>query len=504
MSFVADLHVHSYLSRATSRDCTLEGLYRWAQLKGVRVVATGDCTHPAWSAELQSRLVPSRPGLYRLRDDLAATVDATVPPSCRAPVEFVLSGEISSIYKRDGRTRKVHSLLLLPDLESSTRLNARLDSIGNIRSDGRPILGLDPRDLLSMVLDAHPEALFIPAHIWTPWFSMLGSMSGFDSAEECFGDLVHQIFAVETGLSSDPPMNWRVSSLDRFALVSNSDLHSPANLARNANVFRGDVDFFAMRNALRSPAGDQYGGTLDLFPEEGKYHADGHRKCGVCLEPEESLRLAGLCPACGKPLVLGVLHRVAALADRPQGHRPATASEHEYIIPLPELLAELLDCGRASQKVSRTYDALLRGFGPELRILRELPTETLARAEPALLAEAIRRVRAQAVLRKPGYDGEYGVVRAFRPGEMGALQREATRTRVASLSSSPRTQAGASTVSFAKDKTEHGPPPTRQQVSQSVSKPIEAIALSEQDLAAGQLPLFGTAAAPAPSSPEPR
>jgi uncharacterized protein (TIGR00375 family) len=430
-SFTADLHVHSHLSRATSRDCTLEGLYCWAQRKGIRVVGTGDCTHPDWCAELREKLVPAQPGLYRLRADLAAALDADVAPACRAPVEFILSGEISSIYKRDGRTRKVHSLILLPELDSVERLNARLDAIGNIRSDGRPILGLDPRDLLRLALEAHAEALYIPAHIWTPWFSMLGSMSGFDSPEECFGDLVEQVFAAETGLSSDPPMNWRVSSLDRFALVSNSDLHSPANLGRNATLFAGEVDFYAMRRALQSKAPEHYGGTIDLFPEEGKYHADGHRNCNVCLEPEESLRLGGLCPVCGKPLVLGVLHRVVALADRPPGARPPTAAHHEHIVPLPELLAEILDCGPASGKVARAYNALLARFGSELSILRELPCAALERAEPQLLAEAIRRVRAGAVIRTPGYDGEYGTIRVFRPGEMDELRRLGLLLRLA-------------------------------------------------------------------------
>jgi DNA helicase-2/ATP-dependent DNA helicase PcrA len=502
MSFIADLHLHSHLSRATSRDCTLEGLYRWAQLKGIRVVGTGDFTHPQWCAELQAKLVPSRPGLYRLRDELAAPIDREIPPSCRGPVEFLLSGEISSIYKRAGRTRKVHSLLLLPDLASVERLNARLGALGNIRSDGRPILGVDPRDLLSLLLEAHAEGLFIPAHIWTPWFSLLGSMSGFDSPDECFGDLVGQVFAVETGLSSDPPMNWRVSSLDRFALVSNSDLHSPANLGRNASLFHCEVSFFDLRAALRSKAGDQYGGTIDLFPEEGKYHADGHRKCGVCLEPEESRRLKGLCPACGRPLVLGVLHRVTELADRPPGARPPTAADHEYIIPLPELLAELLECGDTSQRVTRAYEALLRRFGPELRILRELPLETLAGCEPALLAEAIRRVRARDVIRQPGYDGEYGVIRVFRPGEMDELRRQGMLIRVAAAT--PTLAPVEPPVPPAAEAPDYRLPPARLPEPPGLHEGTPEGVLSEHDLAAGQLALFGVPGALAGLSPEQR
>jgi uncharacterized protein (TIGR00375 family) len=329
----------------------------------------------------------------------------------------MITGEISSIYKRDGQTRKVHSLLLLPDLDTADAINTRLDAIGNIRSDGRPILGLDPRDLLEIVLEANETACLIPAHIWTPWFSMLGSKSGFDSPKECFGDLLQHIFAVETGLSSDPPMNWRVSDLDSLTLISNSDLHSPKNLARNANIFHCEPDFYAMMDALKSKDPARFGGTIDMFPEEGKYHCDGHRKCGICFEPEESLAHDCICPACGKPLVLGVLHRVVALADRPKGTRPDNALPNEYIIALPELLAGIYDCGAGTKKVARAYQTLLERFGPELTILREIPVTEFENAEPPLLAEAIRRVRAGNVIRQPGYDGQYGSIRVFAPGE---------------------------------------------------------------------------------------
>ena len=414
MEFAADLHVHSHHSRATSPGCTLEGLQGWAQRKGVRVVGTGDFTHPQWIAELQQRLVPSAPGLLRLRPECSAFAHSEIPPACRSDVEFLLTSEISSIYTRDGRTRKVHSLLLVPDLDSAAAINTRLAAIGNIASDGRPILGLDPRDLLEIVLEAHPGACLIPAHIWTPWFSMLGSKSGFDSAEECFGDLVGHIFAVETGLSSDPPMNWRVGSLDRFTLVSNSDLHSPKNLGRNATLFRCAVDYFAMLDALRTRSPDAFGGTIDLFPEQGKYHLDGHRKCGVCLEPEESLAKDNICPACGKPLVLGVLHRVTALADRPSGGQPGNPPHHEYIIPLPDLLSEITGVGPNSKRVQRLYHQLLATHGPELAILRQLSPEQLAEAESGKLTEAIRRLRAGEVHRSPGYDGQFGTIRVFR------------------------------------------------------------------------------------------
>jgi uncharacterized protein (TIGR00375 family) len=309
--------------------------------------------------------------------------------------------------------RKVHSLLLVPDSATAAAISRRLGAIGNLAADGRPILKLDPRDLLGIVLEAHPEAMLIPAHIWTPWYSMLGAKSGFDSVDECFGPLARHISAVETGLSSDPPMNWRVSGLDRFALVSNSDLHSPADLARNATLFRCPADYFAMRNALRDRTPDHFGGTLDLFPEEGKYHFDGHRACGVCLSPDASQSQGGICPVCGKPLVQGVLHRVAELADRPPGMRPPLAPPHAYQIPLAELLGEILGLRPAAQRVQRLYHQLLAGHGPELAILRRLPPERVADIESGRLTEALRRLRSGQVIRQPGYDGLYGTVRVF-------------------------------------------------------------------------------------------
>lgn len=424
MSYLADLHIHSCYSRATSPECTLEGLYRWAQLKGVRVVGTGDCTHPAWFQDLRNKLVPSAPGLFRLRPEWAAPLQDSIPPACRAPVDFMITGEISSIYKRAGRTRKIHSLVFLPDLERAAAFNVRLDKLGNIRSDGRPILGMDPRDLLTLLLEVCPDAFLVPAHIWTPWFSMLGSKSGFDSPTECFGDLASHVFAAETGLSSDPPMNWRVSSLDALTLISNSDLHSPSNLGRNANVFHGEPDFFAIREGLRRHDPARCGGTVDMFPEEGKYHADGHRQCGVCLEPEQSMRQNNICNVCGQPLVLGVWHRVVELADRPIGDKPPNALPCQHIIPLPELLGEILECSPGAAKVSAIYDRFLAKFGSELKILLELDPDDMRNESPILLAEAIRRVRREQVIRRPGYDGVYGCIRVFEDGEKDKLLKQ--------------------------------------------------------------------------------
>ncbi|HVD16867.1 MAG TPA: UvrD-helicase domain-containing protein [Actinomycetota bacterium] len=418
MSFYADLHIHSKWSRACSRDCDLEHLALWAQRKGIGVIGTGDFTHPRWFEELQERLVPAEPGVFRLTDELERAVSDRLPPACRAPVRFLLSVEISTIYKRGERTRKVHHLVYMPDLEAAARFNQRLGKVGNITADGRPILGLDSRDLLEITLESGPGAYLVPAHAWTPWFSPLGSQSGFDSVEECYGDLADHVFALETGLSADPPMCWRVSSLDRYRLVSNSDAHSPPILGREASRFDTDADYFAIRRALET--GEGYLGTVEFFPEEGKYHLDGHRKCGVCLEPAETRARGGLCPVCGKPLTVGVLHRVEVLADRAEGVRPEGAAGYRNLVPLPEVLGEILDCGPRTKTVQRELAALYARLGPELGILDDVPLDDLRRAGSAVLAEAVDRLRRGAVLREAGYDGEYGVIRVFDPAELRA------------------------------------------------------------------------------------
>ena len=420
MTFYADLHVHSKHSRATSREADLEHFALWAARKGLGVVATGDFTHPAWLQELEDKLAPAEPGLFRLKPELEAAVDAQLPPllrsEARGPTRFILEVEISTIYKRDGRTRKVHHIVFAPDLEKAKALRAALSRIGNLNSDGRPILGLDSRDLLEITLDAGDGCFLIPAHIWTPWFSALGSMSGFDAIADCYADLAPQVFAAETGLSSDPPMNWRVSSLDGYRLVSNSDCHSPSKLAREACRFDTAPDYFAMKRALET--GQGYGGTVEFFPEEGKYHLDGHRKCNQRLRPEETREHKGLCPACGKPLTIGVMNRVEALADRPDGVRPDGVAPFVSLIPLPEVLAGLLKSGPDSGKVTAAYEALLAALGPELPILGDLPTDEIARRGSPLLAEGIARMRRGDVTREAGYDGEYGVIGLFTADEL--------------------------------------------------------------------------------------
>jgi uncharacterized protein (TIGR00375 family) len=419
MKFLADLHVHSRFSRATSASLDLAALYAAAQWKGISVVATGDCLHPAWLEAIEAELEPAEPGLFRLRADRAAAADA-LPPGEPKAVRFILETEISNIYKKDGATRKNHNLVYLPDTAAARRLYARLDAIGNLDSDGRPILGLDARDLLEITLEVCPEAFLVPAHAWTPWFSLFGSKSGFDRLEDCFADLSDEIFAVETGLSSDPPMNWRISELDSRTLISNSDAHSTATLGRNANRFDAEFSFSGIRDALRSRDPRRCLGTIDLHPEEGKYHMDGHRACGVCMHPEETRSRDGRCPGCGKPVTVGVLHRVAALADRPEGHRPPGAPPFCHIIPLPEILSELLNVGPRSKTVDRRYRGMIEKLGPELPLLLDAPLSDVEAAEGPEMAEAIRRMRAEDVRITPGFDGQYGQVRLFDPAERPA------------------------------------------------------------------------------------
>jgi DNA helicase-2/ATP-dependent DNA helicase PcrA len=321
MRHFADLHIHSRFSRATSSSLTPEQLWLWAQIKGVQVVATGDCIHPGWYAELSEKLSPCGDGFFQLKKEYAAMVEEQVPAACRGPVRFILSTEISDIYKRDGKVRKVHNVLYMPDFATLEKLQAKLEAIGNIRSDGRPILGLDSRDLLEIMLSCNPDAFLIPAHIWTPWFSVLGSKSGFDAIEECYGDLTRYIYALETGLSSDPLMNWRLSRLDNFVLVSNSDAHSPSKLGRESNIFDTDLTYAGILGALRDPQDKGLAGTIEFFPEEGKYHFDGHRKCKTRMHPRDTLKNKGLCPVCGKPVTVGVMARVEELATRAEGEK---------------------------------------------------------------------------------------------------------------------------------------------------------------------------------------
>ncbi|GIH98341.1 endonuclease Q family protein [Planobispora takensis] len=424
MRFHADLHIHSKYSRACSKDSDLEHLTWWARRKGVTLMGTGDLTHPVWFERLRESLVPAEPGLFRLRDELDREVSRTLPPGLASgTVRFMLSTEVSTVYSRGERTRKIHHLVYMPDFEAAAAFNRRLGRAGDLEADGRPVLRLDSRDLLEITLGSGQGAYLVPAHVWTPWFGVFGSKSGFDTVEECYGDLSRHIFALETGLSSDPAMNRRVSGLDRYRLVSHSDAHSPPMVARETTVFETDLDYFAVMEALRTGSG--YAGTVEFFPEEGKYHLDGHRKCGVRMDPRETRRRGGVCPVCSRPLTVGVLSRVEDLADRPDGTRPDGDPGFRSLVPLPEIVGEILGVGSKSKKVLNEVDSLTAALGPELAILQELPVGDIARHSPAL-AEAVDRLRRGEVIRDPGYDGTFGTIGFFKPGELERINASAT------------------------------------------------------------------------------
>lgn len=486
MRIMADLHIHSHYSRATSPKLTPPYLDRWARIKGINLVGTGDCTHPGWLAELMEQLEPAEGGFFQLKSTLRREFDAgealaegLPAPAGDSPVRFVLTGEISTIYSRDGRTRKIHHVVILPDFAAAAAFQARLERMGNVSSDGRPILGVDSRDLFAALLDADERSILVPAHIWTPWFSALGARSGFDSIEECYGDLAPRIGAIETGLSSNPPMNWAVSALDRFAIISNSDAHSPEKLGREATVIDMENSFAGLAGALTGggPAG-RIAGTVEFFPQEGKYHYDGHRACGVVLSPAESAAYRGLCPVCGKPLTPGVMRRVAELADRPVDETASCPPDYagtnrrpyKSLIPLPELLAELLGTGSGSKKVAAAYGTLVERAGSEFALLldrNEAEIETLGTAgvPGELLAMAVGRMRSGQVSIKPGYDGEYGVIHAFAPGERieskagAGLFDDETGTGEEETAPAGRARAGTLTASEPAGRKKDATPP---------------------------------------------
>jgi DNA helicase II / ATP-dependent DNA helicase PcrA len=416
MKFIADLHIHSRFSRATSKALTPESLSLWGQKKGIKVIGTGDFTHPEWVKELKEKLEEADTGLFRLKPACSKEIQDQVPSACASDPLFILSGEISCIYKKGGKTRKIHHLILMPDFASVEKLNRALERVGNIRSDGRPILGLDSKILLQMVLEASDRAFLIPAHIWTPWFSLFGSKSGFDTIEECFEELTPHINALETGLSSDPPMNRLLSKLDNYTLVSNSDAHSPSKLGREANIFNTDLNYDSMIRAMKEK--DGFEGTVEFYPEEGKYHMDGHRNCNVMLLPHDTIKNNGICPACGKPVTVGVFHRVAELSDR---ETPILTKAFHSLIPLSEILSEILDSGPDTKTVETAYEKLLNDLGPEIDILLNRELKDIETAGGVLLRTAISRMRTGEVIKQEGYDGEYGVIRLFKEAERHEL-----------------------------------------------------------------------------------
>lgn len=417
MKFYADFHIHSRFSRATSKSLDLENLSLWAQLKGIQVVSTGDCIHPSWLKELKEKLEPAEHGLFKLKSEYDVLASKELPKSCHGTVRFTLTTEISSIYKRLDKVRKVHNVISFPGFEAADKVQKKLASIGNIHSDGRPILGLDSRNLLEIVLESDPLSYLVPAHIWTPWFSVLGSKGGFDSIKDCFDDLTDHIFAVETGLSSDPPMNWRLTQLDSYAMMSNSDAHSAPKLGRESTIFDTDLSYDAIYRALKEPDNKGLLGTVEFYPEEGKYHYDGHRNCGVRFHPRDTIAKKGLCVNCGKPVTVGVLSRVEELADHPEGRKSPRWRPFYNLIPLVEIIGEARGVGPSSKTVQKIFHNMLNNVGNEMFILRDAPLDKIEKTTGSLIAEGIKRVREGQVKVAAGYDGEYGKVEIFSPQE---------------------------------------------------------------------------------------
>lgn len=411
MPFIADFHIHSKYSRATSASADLPNIAKAAKRKGIQVVGTGDFTHPQWVKEIKENLEPAEKGLYKMKDTDAIT-------------RFLLTSEISCIYSKKGKVRKVHILLFAPSIEVVQKINNKLSVIGNLKSDGRPILGLDAKELLKIVLDVSQDCLIVPAHIWTPWFSIFGSKSGFNSLEECFEEHSRYIYAIETGLSSDPAMNWRVSDLDKVTIISNSDAHSCEKLGREANVFETEVSYPSIIKAIKSKDSQKFLYTIEFFPEEGKYHFDGHRECDVSLSPEESRKYNNVCPVCGKPLTLGVANRVAELADREEGFVPENAIPFKSLIPLKEIIAEAFSCGVGTKKVEQEYQKLIQPFKSEFNILLDVSLGQLRSAGSSEVADGIIRTREGKVAIEPGYDGVFGKVKIFSQEEKKSFIRQ--------------------------------------------------------------------------------
>ncbi len=414
--YIGDLHIHSKYSRATSRECTLEYLDLWARKKGIDLVGTGDFTHPAWRQEMEEKLEPAEDGLYVLKKEYRLQEERV---SCRSP-RFVVTGEISSIYKKGDQVRKVHSLLILPGLKEAKLLSERLELIGNIHSDGRPILGLSCRDLLEIMLETSSRAMYVPAHIWTPHFSLFGAFSGFDRIEDCFEELTPYIHALETGLSTDPPMIWRISALDSFQLISNSDAHSPGKLGREANLFDIEMSYQGLYGAIQEGKGLK--GTIEFFPEEGKYHFDGHRKCDLCISPRQTAAYGNKCPVCGKKITIGVLNRIEQLADRKEGFSLPSGRPFESLVPLLEVIGASQGISASGKKAQAQYEQMIRNLGTEFAILRELPLEDIKKEAGTLMAEGIRRLREGQVKRTPGFDGEYGKISLLTPEDRSWLE----------------------------------------------------------------------------------
>ena len=401
MKFIADFHLHSKYSRATSSQMDLENLDKFAKIKGIKVLGTGDFTHPLWFKEIKEKLEPAQNGLFKLKNSTSET-------------RFILTSEISCVYSKNHKVRKIHILIFAPSLEIAEKINSYLSIVGNLKADGRPTLGLDAKELAKIVLNISQDCLVIPAHIYTPWFSLFGSRSGFDSLEECFEEYSKYIFAGETGLSSDPPMSWRNSALDKITLISNSDAHSLAHIGREANVFDTELSYFAIKEAIKLKDPQKFLYTIEFFPEEGKYHYDGHRLCGISLSPQESKKYNNICPVCHKLLTIGVLNRVEQLADRPEGFIPETAIPFKRLVPLEEIIANVLNQKVGNIRVIQEYQKLIKNFENEFNVLIEAKREDLEKVTLPEIVQGIINVREGKVLAIPGYDGVYGKIEILR------------------------------------------------------------------------------------------
>lgn len=412
MRFIADLEIHSRYARACSPELTIPNIAAWAAKKGITVMGTGDFTHPAWMKEVKEKLEPVELGLYKLKKECIPTVPKGTVDA--ASTRFLLSGEVSCIYSKGGRVRRVHHLVYAPSIEIAEEFNSKLAAIGNIRSDGRPIIGTPSKRLLQLLLSASPECVLIPAHVWTPHFGVFGSASGYDSLKECFEDLEPQVFAIETGLSSDPPMNWRIPFLDNKAIISSSDAHSLHRIGREATIFDCEFSYQGIFGALRV-RDNRLAGTIEFFPEEGKYHYDGHRNCKVSWNPSETKKHGGLCTVCKRKVTVGVMARVEALAapERHDGWKPALAKPYFSLVPLEEIIADSLGVGVASKKVEAIYEETVKRLGGELNILLDIQETELRASLPERITEGIIRVRSRKLHIEPGFDGEYGKIKIF-------------------------------------------------------------------------------------------
>jgi uncharacterized protein (TIGR00375 family) len=444
MKFIADFHIHSKYSRAVSQEMNVESLDKWARIKGIKVLGTGDFTHPQWLAELKEKLEPAEPGLYKLK--MSAFGGSTESgknnekfinkkdesnESDKNKTRFILTSEISSIYSKNGRGRRIHNIIFASSFDVVDKINTQLSWIGNLKSDGRPILGLDSEELLKIILNISEDCFLVPAHAWTPWFGVFGSQSGFDSLKECFGDWTKYIYAIETGLSSDPAMNWRWSALDNITLISNSDAHSPANLGREANIFEGEeLSYQAIIEAIKLGVKTSQNSqalklisTTEFFPQEGKYHFDGHRNCQIVFSPKETKEHKNICPKCGKPLTIGVMNRVEKLADRPEGGKPEKVIPFKCLVPLQEIIADAFGMGKASKTVQEEYKKMVINLGNEFEILLDKSKEEIESVTPPLIAEGIIRVREEKVKIHPGYDGEFGKIKIFSLEEKEGIKK---------------------------------------------------------------------------------